>query len=69
MTTHLPNTILCAAHIAVLAALPLIYVYGVDNENWRRIGALLLPVDEVFGAAVGTIFGAWLGAIPIPLDW
>ena len=30
---------------------------------------LLLPIDEVFGAALGTLIGAWLGAVPIPLDW
>lgn len=23
----------------------------------------------MFGAAVGCIVGAWLGAVPIPLDW
>ena len=26
-------------------------------------------MDECLGAAVGTLFGCWLGAIPIPLDW
>jgi len=27
------------------------------------------PIDEVFGGAVGCFVGAWLGAVPIPLDW
>lgn len=27
------------------------------------------PIDEVFGAAFGCALGAWLGAVPIPLDW
>jgi GPI ethanolamine phosphate transferase 2/3 subunit F len=27
------------------------------------------PIDEVFGGAVGCFLGAWLGAVPIPLDW
>ena len=27
------------------------------------------PMDETFGALVGSVFGAWLGAVPIPLDW
>ena len=26
-------------------------------------------MDELLGAAMGTIVGAWVGAIPIPLDW
>ena len=29
----------------------------------------MLPFDGVWGATVGTALGAWLGAIPIPLDW
>ena len=68
-TTHLWHTLLCGAHIAVLSGLPLIYVHGVDTEVWRRIAALMAPVDQVFGAALGAVFGAWIGAIPIPLDW
>jgi GPI ethanolamine phosphate transferase 2/3 subunit F len=69
MSTHIPHTFLCAAHIALLSAFPLIYVRGVDAHSWRGVVALMLPVDEVFGAAVGTLFGAWIGAVPIPLDW
>ena len=34
-----------------------------------RIVALMVPIDEVYGASVGTFIGVWLGAIPIPLDW
>jgi phosphatidylinositol glycan class F len=33
------------------------------------VGALAAPIDEVFGATVGTLIGAWVGAVPIPLDW
>lgn len=31
--------------------------------------SLLAPVDELLGAGMGTVVGAWVGAIPIPLDW
>lgn len=31
--------------------------------------SLLAPIDDLTGAALGTIIGAWIGAIPIPLDW
>jgi len=44
-------------------------VHGIDGSTWREIIALLRPVDEVYGAMIGTVVGAWLGAIPIPLDW
>lgn len=27
------------------------------------------PLDETFGGLVGACLGAWLGAVPIPLDW
>lgn len=32
---------------------------------------LYLPFDGAgaWGGSIGTIIGAWLGAVPIPLDW
>ena len=42
---------------------------GLDAGRWRREVALLAEVDEVVGALVGTAVGAWVGAVPIPLDW
>ena len=36
---------------------------------WWEIGGAMLPFDGVWGATVGTVLGAWLGAVPIPLDW
>ncbi|KAF2126647.1 hypothetical protein P153DRAFT_425176 [Dothidotthia symphoricarpi CBS 119687] len=68
-TTHHAHTLLAGAHIALLSTLPLVYVHGVNGETWRCIVAGLLPVDEVYGGLVGTLLGAWLGAVPIPLDW
>lgn len=55
--------------MSLLAALPLVYVHGVDGGKWREAVALLLPIDGVYGAALGTLLGAWMGAVPIPLDW
>ena len=69
VTTHHLHTLLCSAHIALLSTLPLVYVHGVNGETWRQIVALLLPIDEVYGGLIGTVLGAWLGAVPIPLDW
>ncbi|KAF2396784.1 hypothetical protein EJ06DRAFT_544829 [Trichodelitschia bisporula] len=69
ITTHIPETLACAAHMALLAGVPLVYVHGVDAERWRAVAALLMPMDEVYGAAVGVLLGVWIGAIPIPLDW
>lgn len=55
--------------MVLLAVLPLFYVYGVDAKMWREITSASLPFDEVWGGTVGTLVGAWLGAVPIPLDW
>ena len=33
------------------------------------IAGAYAPLDEVFGGALGAVLGAWLGAVPIPLDW
>ncbi|KAI9791687.1 MAG: Glycosylphosphatidylinositol (GPI) anchor assembly protein [Piccolia ochrophora] len=69
LTTHLSHTTLTAAHLALLAVMPLAYVHGVDAQRWREIASAMMPQDEVYGATVGTLVGAWLGAVPIPLDW
>lgn len=69
ITTHITHTLLSSAHLALLAIFPLIYVHGADGGKWREIASVYSPVDEVFGGAVGSFLGAWLGAVPIPLDW
>ncbi len=68
-TSHQSLTVLCAAHMALLAGPALIKIHGLDPSTWYRLVALLVPLDEPMGAAVGTLIGAWLGAVPIPLDW
>lgn len=70
-TTHIPHTLLLAMHLSILATLPLFYTHGVSSSAWYEITCLHLPFDGagVWGGSVGTIVGAWLGAVPIPLDW
>jgi len=41
----------------------------VDKDKWRLVTGFDVPVDEVFGGALGALVGAWAGAVPIPLDW
>ncbi|KAI4179366.1 MAG: hypothetical protein L6R41_007887, partial [Letrouitia leprolyta] len=67
--THFSHNLMCVTHMALLATMPLFYVYGVDQNIWREICSASLPFDGVWGGTVGTFVGAWLGAIPIPLDW
>ncbi|OOF92841.1 hypothetical protein ASPCADRAFT_19324, partial [Aspergillus carbonarius ITEM 5010] len=68
-TTHHIQTLLCAAHMAILSSTALIYVHGVDGPVWKEIWGCKRPGDAVWGGALGTAVGAWLGAVPIPLDW
>ncbi|KAL4745941.1 GPI biosynthesis protein family Pig-F-domain-containing protein [Aspergillus terricola var. indicus] len=69
LTTHHTLTFLCAAHMAILSTFPLIYTHGVDGPVWREIWGAARPFDAVWGGALGTFLGAWVGAVPIPLDW
>lgn len=69
LTTHNFETVLCAAHMAVLSATGLIYVHGVDGSVWKEVWGIARPADGVWGGALGTGVGAWFGAVPIPLDW
>lgn len=55
--------------MSLLAVLPLLYVHGVDATRWREIASAYLPFDDVFCGTMGTLLGAWFGAVPIPLDW
>ncbi|KAM6528654.1 Glycosylphosphatidylinositol (GPI) anchor assembly protein [Fusarium falciforme] len=67
--THTSHTFLCAAHIAVLAIYPIFYVRGSDPVPLQAVVSVSAPFDQTFGGFVGTVVGAWLGAVPIPLDW
>ncbi|KAF6811274.1 GPI biosynthesis protein family Pig-F [Colletotrichum sojae] len=67
--THVAHTLLCSAHVALLALFPLFYVHGVDAAAWLAIASAQAPLDEAYGGLVGGLLGVWLGAVPIPLDW
>ncbi|KAK9468838.1 GPI biosynthesis protein family Pig-F-domain-containing protein [Lipomyces arxii] len=62
-------TYLLSVHTAMLALFPLLCTIPLDAENWLNIAAINAPLTPAYGAAMGTVFGAWLGALPIPLDW
>lgn len=69
LLTHLPHTALCAAHLSVLALFPLLYARGLGGAPWLAVLGASAPLDEGFGGLAGAVLGAWLGAVPIPLDW
>lgn len=53
----------------MLAAFPVFYARGVDAQAMLAIAGAYAPLDETFGGLLGAVLGAWLGAVPIPLDW
>ncbi|KAI0393352.1 GPI biosynthesis protein family Pig-F-domain-containing protein [Xylariaceae sp. FL0594] len=67
--THVRHTLLCSLHLALLGLYPLFYARGVSARDWLEVASARAPLDEGFGGLVGACVGAWLGAVPIPLDW
>ena len=67
----LPHTLALATHLSLLIFYPLFYAHGVSAGAWRDIIAAWAPFDPagVWGGSIGAVMGAWLGAIPIALDW
>lgn len=67
------RTFLCAAHLAVLGLYPVIYTRGTDGTGaWRALASgsqTVRQLDAAVGGLWGACAGAWLGAVPIPLDW
>lgn len=82
--SHLPHTFLLAIVLALLSAFAPAYALGspsfssdassfITRLNWTRLFAELSPRNPIERAlvypAVTTLLGAWLGALPIALDW
>lgn len=69
LLTHVSNTFLCSLHLSLLCLFPLFYAHGVSTKEWLEILGAAAPLDEGFGGLMGGCLGAWVGAVPIPLDW
>lgn len=69
LLTHIPQTFLCSLYLSILGLYPLLYTRGVSSAAWLEILGARAPFDEAFGGLVGGCVGAWIGAVPIPLDW
>lgn len=70
-TSLLPHTLVLSVHVSLLSTLPIFYTHGVSAAAWKDVSAAWLPFDEagVWAGSVGTVVGAWFGAIPMALDW
>lgn len=63
------ETILASFHITILAVQPMISELGLESGAWFQALGLQFPWTDVYAGALGTVGGAWLGAVPIALDW
>ncbi|KAK9450621.1 GPI biosynthesis protein family Pig-F-domain-containing protein [Limtongia smithiae] len=70
VTVDILATYLLACHLGALSLFPLLCTTGsISLDVWTRILALQHPRSPTYAGAVGCVLGAWLGAVPIPLDW
>ncbi|KDE07315.1 hypothetical protein MVLG_02360 [Microbotryum lychnidis-dioicae p1A1 Lamole] len=75
----IPETFLLSLLVSILAFLPLAITFGQPHPKkparfvWLRLLSSLSPQTDLEIAlllpALGALAGAWLGAVPIPLDW
>ena len=67
------RTVLWSAMLSSLTALPAACALGSSLEQWRRLfveGRHHSTYEaELKMCTWGAVLGAWLGAIPMPLDW
>ncbi|SCZ98823.1 BZ3500_MvSof-1268-A1-R1_Chr3-1g05643 [Microbotryum saponariae] len=75
----IPETFLLSLLVSILAFLPLAITFGQPHPKkperfvWLRLFSSLSPQTDLEIAlllpALGALAGAWLGAVPMPLDW
>ncbi|WVN86904.1 uncharacterized protein L203_102078 [Cryptococcus depauperatus CBS 7841] len=82
LNSHHLTTILLALHLSLLTVWPVVYSLGIPSmyeqgiyARYRlvRLFCQFCPENALERALVypvlGSLIGAWVGAIPIPLDW
>eukprot|EP00898_Chlorokybus_atmophyticus_P007582 jgi/Chlat1/7825/Chrsp66S07266 len=73
MTSSVTQTFYFALLMSALTVAPAACVLGHDGDAWQRVFAQTRPYTTAeFACCVpahGAIVGAWIGAVPIPLDW
>lgn len=63
------ETVLCSLVLSGLIVQPLLILHGLEAETWRQIISLELPLTNAYLGSIGGVLGAWLGVVPIALDW
>lgn len=68
------ETFVLACHVSLIMVQPVLVAAGLDHERLKHLLMLERIYKLIFSSQVltGTLFtalGAWMGVIPIPLDW
>ncbi|XP_071963897.1 uncharacterized protein [Antedon mediterranea] len=69
---NIEETFVFSVLMSTLVSLPCLLINELNQDAWNRliIGSTLPGVESyVLAVACCSLLGAWLGALPIPLDW
>lgn len=69
ISTHLIETGLLALVLSTLTIQPLLTVHGFNSEFWFDLISMRLKPTELVCSSWFALLGAWLGVIPLALDW
>lgn len=69
VTTHLLETALLALLLSTLVIQPLLTVHGFDADFWLDLVSFKLDPTELACSSWTALLGAWIGVIPLALDW
>ncbi|XP_060070612.1 phosphatidylinositol-glycan biosynthesis class F protein-like [Ylistrum balloti] len=71
--TSVAETFHFALLLTTTTVLPSLCVLGINFSTWVRVYAQNCPdvgaESILYYSSIGSVLGAWLGALPIPLDW
>jgi phosphatidylinositol glycan class F len=70
---QLVGTVVWALLMTSLTSVPVVVLLDTEHQTWRRVLLDRIFINSaergLYVMVMSTLLGAWLGAVPIPLDW
>jgi len=67
------QTLLFSLLMSSMTCVPAFAYLGLNGQQLKRLFVMFSVVDTkerwILGSAIGATFGAWIGVLPVPLDW